>query len=595
MFNRVSGLLSVGGLLAIGVVSALWFNLARFRDSLNWVEHTNGALYEISTTEVSLLRAESAERDWILSGDLSYFKSYRRAAQQVTTSLQVLEKSLSTDAAQRQRFEALRGLIDARLANFAQAVELGPSRRDEALAILTSERNQRRLTPLISDRLEEMRRVEADVLAEQEAGFNRAAAWTTATAIAMTLLAIASTAFGVFLFKRQQALVQLRSANEQLQAAQSSLISRETYLEAILATVSDGMIAIDKAGIIVSLSVTAERLFQMTADEARGRALSSLFPELAVEEFGDFLAQDKAQQERFMPKTREFPAHRKDGTIFPVELSIGQVTLDGAIQFIAFVRDLTERQARERQTEELQSELLHVTRLTNMGDMASALAHELSQPLTALGLYLQGARRLLSEFEDEKVVLARRAMRMAVDQALRAGQIIRRLREFVSRGETEKRIESLRRMVQEAFALAILGAMDPSVRFNLALDPSVDLVVADKIQIQQVLLNLVRNALEAMQDSPRRELRITSAPASDGMVEVSVADTGSGIAPEIADQLFQPFMTTKKDGLGVGLSLSRNIIEAHHGRIEVEPNPGGGTIFRFSLRSGMLKDAGGED
>jgi two-component system, LuxR family, sensor kinase FixL len=110
-----------------------------------------------------------------------------------------------------------------------------------------------------------------------------------------------------------------------------------------------------------------------------------------------------------------------------------------------------------------------------------------------------------------------------------------------------------------------------------------------------VLLNLVRNALEAMQDSPRRELRITSAPASDGMVEVSVADTGSGIAPEIADQLFQPFMTTKKDGLGVGLSLSRNIIEAHHGRIEVEPNPGGGTIFRFSLRSGILKDASGED
>ena len=595
MFNRVSGLLAVGGLLAIGVVGALWFNLARFRDSLNWVEHTNGALHEISTTEVSLFRAESAERGWILSGDLSYLNSYRRAVQQVTTSLQVLEKSLSTDAAQRQRLEALRGLIDARLANFAQAVELGPSRRDEALAILTSERNQRRLTPLISDRLEEMRRVEADVLAEQEAGFNRAAAWTTATAIAMTLLAIASTAFGVFLFKRQQALVQLRSTNEQLQAAQSSLISRETYLEAILATVLDGMIEIDRAGIIVSLSVTAERLFQMTADEARGRALSSLFPELAVEEFGDVLAQEKAQQEKFMLKTREFLAHRKDGTIFPVELSIGQVPLDGAIQFIACVRDLTERQARERQTAQLQSELLHVTRLTNMGDMASALAHELSQPLTALGLYLQGARRLLSEFEDEKVVLARRAMRMAVDQALRAGQIIRRLREFVSRGETEKRIESLRRMVQEAFALAILGAMDRSLRFNLALDPSVDLVVADKIQIQQVLLNLVRNALEAMQDSPRRELRITSAPASDGMVEVSVADTGSGIAPEIADQLFQPFMTTKKDGLGVGLSLSRNIIEAHHGRIEVEPNPGGGTIFRFSLRSGILKDASGED
>lgn len=168
------------------------------------------------------------------------------------------------------------------------------------------------------------------------------------------------------------------------------------------------------------------------------------------------------------------------------------------------------------------------------------------------------------------------------------------MREFVARGETERRIESLAKMVQEAYALAVVAEKDQPVRLELALDPSVDPVLVNKIQIQQVLLNLIRNGLEAMKDSPRRQLLITSAPASNGMVRVSVADTGSGIAPDVAAKLFQSFVTTKKNGLGVGLSISRTIIEAHGGRIAAEPNPGGGTIFRFTVRSGLLQD-GDED
>jgi len=187
------------------------------------------------------------------------------------------------------------------------------------------------------------------------------------------------------------------------------------------------------------------------------------------------------------------------------------------------------------------------------------------------------------------------AMEKATAQALRAGDVIRRLREFVARGETERHMESLAKMVQEAYALAVVAEKDQSVRFELALDPSVDLVLVNKIQIQQVLLNLIRNGLEAMKKSPRRQLLVTSAPTSSGMVRVSVADTGSGIAPDVAARLFQSFVTTKKSGLGVGLSISRTIVEAHGGRIMAEPNPGAGTIFRFTVRSGLLQDESDQD
>jgi two-component system sensor kinase FixL len=230
-----------------------------------------------------------------------------------------------------------------------------------------------------------------------------------------------------------------------------------------------------------------------------------------------------------------------------------------------------------------------------MGEMASALAHELNQPLTALSAYLQGATRLLAQTEGEKNAMVTGAMQKATAQALRAGDVIRRLREFVARGETERHIESLAKMVQEAHALAVVAEKDQSVRFELALDPSVDPVLVNKIQIQQVLLNLIRNGLEAMKDSPRRQLLVTSAPAANGMVRVSVADTGSGITPDVAARLFQSFVTTKKSGLGVGLSISRTIVEAHGGRIMAEPNPGGGTIFRFTVRSGLLQDESDQD
>ena len=248
------------------------------------------------------------------------------------------------------------------------------------------------------------------------------------------------------------------------------------------------------------------------------------------------------------------------------------------------MRDLTERQETQQRLQELQVELAHMSRFTAMGEMASTLAHELNQPLTAVATYLNGCRRLLERGQPDLAML-RDGVERAAEQALRAGQIIRRLREFVARGETERRVESLPKLIEEASALALIGARESAVRVSFAFHPECPSVIADKVQVQQVLLNLIRNAMEAMAETKRRELLIATGPAPDGLVRVSVTDTGSGIAPEILAQLFKPFVTSKEQGMGVGLSVSRTIIEAHGGRLWAEPNPEGGTIFAFTLRS----------
>jgi two-component system, LuxR family, sensor kinase FixL len=233
---------------------------------------------------------------------------------------------------------------------------------------------------------------------------------------------------------------------------------------------------------------------------------------------------------------------------------------------------------------------VHISRLTALGEMASALAHELNQPLSAIGNYMKGSRRLLETSTDQQSAILREAMDKAAEQSLRAGQIIKRLRDFVARGETERRIESLKKLLEEASALALVGAKDRGVRVTYAFDPTLDQVLADKVQVQQVVLNLVRNAIEAMEQSDHRDLIIGTERGPDGMAIIKVVDTGGGIAPEIADQLFQPFITTKSQGLGVGLSISRTIVESHGGRIWIEANPAGGTIFRFSLRAVSQED-----
>jgi two-component system sensor kinase FixL len=361
-------------------------------------------------------------------------------------------------------------------------------------------------------------------------------------------------------------------------------LAREAHLQSILDTVPEAMIVIDETGVMQSFSSAAERLFGYRASDAIGRNVKILMPSPYRESHDGYLRRyHDTGERRIIGIGRVVVGQRKDGSTFPMELAVGEMKSGEQRFFTGFIRDLTERQLTEARLQELQSELVHISRLTAMGEMASTLAHELNQPLSAINNYLKGSRRLLEGETGERPDMMRDALEKAAEQAMRAGQIIRRLRDFVSRGESERRVENLTKLLEEASALALVGVKDRGIRVTFQFDPAVELVLADRVQIQQVLLNLIRNAMDAMEATQERDLAISVATAGAGLVRVSVADTGSGIEPEVAEQLFQPFVTTKRQGMGVGLSISRTIVEAHGGRIWVEPNPAGGTIFHFTL------------
>ncbi|MFI5013346.1 MAG: PAS domain S-box protein [Hyphomicrobiales bacterium] len=366
--------------------------------------------------------------------------------------------------------------------------------------------------------------------------------------------------------------------------AERALRARERHLRSILETVPDAMIVIDDSGIMQSFSAAAERLFGFALEEVVGQNVSMLMPEPDRTRHDGYLARYRHTGERrIIGLGRVVTGRRKDGSTFPMHLSVGEMHAGNERHFTGFVRDLTERQETQAKLQELQSELVHVSRLTAMGEMAATLAHELNQPLAAISNYLRGSRRLLEDSKDPRAATIQDALSKGAEQALRAGQIIRRLRDFVTRGETEKRVERVSKLVEEASALALVGARERGVRVESMVDPRVDHVIVDRVQVQQVLVNLLRNAMDAMQDATRRELILSVVPSDDGMVEISVADTGPGISEEIAAKLFQPFVTTKAHGMGVGLSISRTIVESHGGTMWVEANEGGGAVFRFTL------------
>jgi len=388
----------------------------------------------------------------------------------------------------------------------------------------------------------------------------------------------------------------LRRSRRDANASAKVAEERAAHLASILDSIPDAMVVIDERGLIHSFSVAAERLFGHKAGDVTGKNVRLLMPEPYRGEHDGYLGRYlRTGERRIIGIGRVVVGQRSDGSTFPMELAVGEMHVRDRRFFTGFIRDLTERQETEARLQELQSELVHMSRLTAMGEMASALAHELNQPLSAIANYMKGSRRLLASPSEDNAELVRSAMDKAADQALRAGDIIRRLRDFVARGESERRVEDVKKLVEEASALALVGAKDKGVRVRFSFAPQLDYVLADKVQIQQVLLNLMRNAIEAMEDQPIRDLLVSTAPAPSNMVEISVADSGAGIAPEIGAQLFQPFVTTKRTGMGVGLSISRTIIEAHGGSISARPNDGGGTVFSFTLPAVTAEEAGDAD
>jgi two-component system sensor kinase FixL len=362
------------------------------------------------------------------------------------------------------------------------------------------------------------------------------------------------------------------------------LKEREAHLASILDTVLDATIVIDRQGTIVSFNTAAVRQFGYAAGEVIGRNVRILMPEPYQAQHDGYMHRYMTTGEkRIIGTDRVVVGRRKDGSTFPMKLAVGEMKSGDRLYFTGFVRDLTEREESAARLQEVQGELARLARLNELGEMASTLAHELNQPLSAIANYAQGCTRLLRNAEDGPSLRVREALDEIARQSLRAGQIIRHLREFVMRGETDKQAEDIRKMVEEAGALALVGSRERGVRSVFDFRPGADLVLADRVQIQQVLINLMRNAMEAMSDSERRELTVRTLPHGDDMVAVEVSDTGPGISEEVAARLFQPFVTSKAGGMGIGLSISKRIIESHGGTMEAHRSDLGGALFRFTL------------
>lgn len=282
---------------------------------------------------------------------------------------------------------------------------------------------------------------------------------------------------------------------------------------------------------------------------------------------------------------------RKDGSSFPVEYVSTPIWDDGELvgAVVAF-RDISARVALEAELIEskdreriLQSDLQHVSRVSAMGEVASAMAHELNQPLTAVMNYVQASCRLLSSETETATEKALGYMEKAVEQAARAGGIIRGLRKFVEKEDTERSFENINEIIEEAITLVLPGGQSNTIKFATKLSPDLPEILVHKVRLQQVIVNLVRNALEALEGRDDPQMYVKTHWRDDTFVEVCVCDNGPGLPSEVAQKLFQSFITTKPNGMGVGLSICKTIIEEHGGEIEAVDNKHGGTTFCFTL------------
>jgi two-component system sensor kinase FixL len=366
---------------------------------------------------------------------------------------------------------------------------------------------------------------------------------------------------------------------------EAALLAREAQLESILRTVPSAMIVIDEAGIIEIASPSAEALFGYSAAEMVGRNVSMLMPPSHSVHHDDYLTAYLTSGERkVIGQTRMMTARHADGHDIPVELRVGEARFDDRRLFTGFLRDQTERLATEERMGELRSELAHISRLNAMGEMAAGLAHELNQPLAASTNYLAAAEMLLRKgWKAEDVA---DMLKSAARETLRAGEIIRRLRDFVERREVDVRVTLVEEALREAASLTLVGKEQFETRLEFALDPAARYMLADRIQVQQVVVNLLRNAIEAMRDRPRKDWKILigSRLADNAMVEIYVEDAGSGIDAEMMARLGHLFATTKgENGLGLGLAICKRIVEAHGGNLWAENRTQQGAVFHFTI------------
>lgn len=356
-------------------------------------------------------------------------------------------------------------------------------------------------------------------------------------------------------------------------------------LDAVLNTLVDGVAIIDERGIMRLFNPACERIFGWTSDEMVGKNVKVLMPEPYQSEHDGYIENYHTTHERkIIGIGREVSGRRKDGTVFSMDLAVGETTLDDRPIYVGIIRDLTERHQQRDKYETLQQEHFHLSRVSAMNEMGAAIAHELNQPMTATINYLEAGKLMLAHGQMEEKDKFQNVLNSAIDQTKRASDIIARLRKFIETGDVEKESANLKMCLGVAIEMALLPFKHNAIELNFDVTDDLPAVLVNQVQLQQVVVNLVKNACESMQDTKTRQLSISAELVHDGhFVEVCISDTGKGIKKSEHDDLFKPFSTEKVGGMGVGLSISNSIITNHGGKIWAERNEPHGAKFYFTL------------
>lgn len=371
---------------------------------------------------------------------------------------------------------------------------------------------------------------------------------------------------------------------------ESEQFAREVYsaraqFQALLDAAVDAIVLIDERGSILAFNRSAESLFGYTAAEVTGHNVRMLMPEPYRAEHDEYIQRYlESGEARIIGIGREVTAQRKDGSCFPIDLSVGEIADDtGPARFVGIIRDLTERKVVEQEIVEQRERLAHLTRLGTIGEMTTAIAHEINQPLTAISTYAQASERLLRSGTSDKAELASTLHKIG-EQARRAGEVIRHLRRLVKQRDSETEIADLNELIHDLLHLARVDTRAQGLSIRTELADRLPAIEVDGIQIQQVILNLIRNAVDAMAEWRADDTLIIQSVALDkNWVEVRVIDSGPGIPNQVLERLFEPFVTTKPDGLGVGISICRSILNSHGGELYFDRNRPAGTVARFTL------------
>jgi two-component system sensor kinase FixL len=355
-------------------------------------------------------------------------------------------------------------------------------------------------------------------------------------------------------------------------------------MRSILASVPDAMIVINQSGEILAFSAAAERLFGYEAGSVAGKNVSMLMTGADEAHHNQYIRNYLTTGEKqIIGIGRIVQAKLADGSNIPVELKIGEAEIDGERLFTGYIRDMSEQQANALRLTQMQVELANFSRLSAVGTMASAMAHELNQPLTAVANYLEAARDLLNEPDPDTMAFIQEALDAAATQSIRAGQIVRRLRDYVSRGELDLRPVNLKEVIEDATSLAKVGIDGPLAQVILQIPEPFPSVLADRLQLRQVIVNLIRNGIEALAETSNPQIWISVKIEAD-LAEIEIADNGPGFQGASDASPFDAFNSSKPGGMGLGLSICQTIMDAHGTSIEYAPSKQGGASFKFTLR-----------